>query len=236
MWTVCGLNLSRSAYAYQLNDAWQVRASAGSAFRVPTLYQRFSAYGSSSLQAETSDNKELGVSFDQGIHSVSLVVYRNLVDQLIDYVSGKGACSSAYGCYVNNSRALLQGLTLSATTRYRDFKLSGSYDRLDAKNTDTGKALGRRADNTLKMAADTHWQVWNLGGEWQWVDKRFDDNNNTAVLPAFQIFNLWGQRQIDKDVSLLLRLNNAFDQSYQWASNYYTAGRNVFVGVQWQPK
>jgi outer membrane cobalamin receptor len=47
---------------------------------------------------------------------------------------------------------------------------------------------------------------------------------------------LWGQRQIDKDVSLLLRLNNAFDQSYQLANGYYTAGRNVFVGVQWQPK
>ena len=68
------------------------------------------------------------------------------------------------------------------------------------------------------------------------MDKRFDDNDNTSVLSAFQLFNLWGQRQIDKDYSLLLRLNNAFDQSYQLADGYYTAGRNVFVGVQWQPK
>jgi vitamin B12 transporter len=165
-----------------------------------------------------------------------LVVYRNDVDQLIDYVSGKGACSSVYGCYVNSSHARLQGLTLSAATVYRDVKLSGSYDRLDAKNTDTGKALARRADNMLKLAADTQWQAWNVGREWQWADKRFDDNNNTTVLPAFQLFNMWGQRQLDKDVSLLLRLNNAFDQSYQLANGYYTAGRNVFVGVQWQPK
>ena len=229
-------NTAQAAYAYQLTDAWQVRASVGSAFRVPTLYQRFSPYGSSNLQAETSENHELGVSFDQGHHRVSLVVYRNLVDQLIDFVSDSSACSSAFGCYVNSSHVRLQGFTLSAATRYRDFKLSGSYDRLDAKNTDTGKALGRRADNTLTLSADTQWQAWGLGSEWQWVDKRFDDNNNTTVLPAFQLFNLWGQRPLDKDVSLLLRLNNAFDQSYQWANNYYTAGRHLFVGVQWQPK
>jgi vitamin B12 transporter len=163
-------------------------------------------------------------------------VYRNLVDNLIDYISGEGACSSAYGCYVNSSHARLQGLTLSVSTRYRDVKFSGSYDRLDAKNTDTGKALGRRADNTLKLAADTQWQAWNLGSEWQWVDKRFDDNDNTTALPAFQLFNMWGQWQWDKDFSLLVRVNNAFDNSYQLANNYYTAGRNVFVGVKWQPK
>ena len=229
-------NTAQAAYAYELNDAWQLRASAGSAFRVPTLYQRFSDYGASSLQPENSDNKELGVNFEQGNHSLSLVVYRNRVDNLIDYVDGKGACTSAYGCYVNSSHARLQGLTLSAATRYRAFNLSGSYDRLDAKNTDTGKALGRRADNTLNLAADTQWQAWQLGSEWRWMDKRFDDSNNSSVLPAFQLFNLWGQRQIDKDYSLLLRLNNAFDQSYQLANTYYTAGRNVFVGLQWQPK
>ena len=229
-------NTAQAAYAYELNDAWQLRASAGSAFRVPTLYQRFSAYGSSSLQPENSQNKELGLKFEQGVHSLSVVVYQNLIENLIDYVSGKGACSSTYGCYVNNSHARLQGLTLSAATRYRAFNFSGSYDRLDAKNTDTGKALGRRADNTLNMAADTQWQAWTLGSEWRWIDKRFDDSNNTSVLPAFQLFNLWGQRQIDKDYSLLLRLNNAFDQSYQLANTYYTAGRNVFVGLQWQPK
>ncbi len=229
-------NTAQAAYAYELNDAWQLRASAGSAFRVPTLYQRFSAYGSSSLQPENSQNKELGLKFEQGFHSLSLVVYQNILDNLIDYVDGKGTCSSAYGCYVNDSHARLQGMTLSATTRYQGFNFSGSYDKLDAKNTDTGKALARRADNSLKLVADTQWQAWQLGSEWQWVDKRFDDNNNTTVLPAFQLFNLWGQSQIDKDYSLLLRLNNAFDQSYQLANGYYTAGRNVFVGLQWQPK
>lgn len=227
---------TQAAYAYELNPAWQLRASAGSAFRVPTLYQRFSAYGSSFLRPETSDNKELGLNFEQGYHSLSLVVYRNRVDNLIDYVDGKGACSSAYGCYANSSHVRLQGLTLSAATRYQGFNLSASYDRLDAKNTDTGKALGRRADNNINGAVDTQWQDWQLGSEWQWVDKRFDDNNNTTVLPAFQLFNLWGQRQIDKDYSVLLRLNNVFDQSYQLANGYYTAGRNVFVGLQWQPK
>ena len=226
-------NTAQAAYAYELNDAWQLRASAGSAFRAPTLFQRFYKYGGNAgLEPESSDNIEAGLKYAYQNDSLSLVAYRNRISNLIDYFYATGECN----CYENIDHARLQGLTLSVATRYRDVKFSGSYDRLDAKNTDTGKALARRADNSLKLAADTQWQAWHLGGEWQWVDKRFDDNDNTSVLSAFQLFNLWGQRQIDKDYSLLLRLNNAFDQSYQLADGYYTAGRNVFVGVQWQPK
>jgi vitamin B12 transporter len=226
-------NTAQAAYAYELNDAWQLRASAGSAFRAPTLFQRFYKYGGNAgLEPESSDNIEAGLKYAYQNDSLSLVAYRNRISNLIDYFYATGECN----CYENIDHARLQGLTLSVATRYRDVKFSGSYDRLDAKNTDTGKALARRADNSLKLAADTQWQAWQLGGEWQWVDKRFDDKANKTVMPSFQLFNLWGQRQIDKDFSLLLRLNNAFDQSYQLANDYYTAGRNVFVGVQWQPK
>jgi vitamin B12 transporter len=224
---------AQAAYAYELNDAWQLRASAGSAFRAPTLFQRFYKYGGNAgLEPESSDNIEAGLKYAYQNDSLSLVAYRNRISNLIDYFYATGECN----CYENIDHARLQGLTLSVATRYRDVNFSGSYDRLDAKNTDTGKALARRADNSLKLAADTQWQAWQLGGEWQWVDKRFDDKANKTVMPSFQLFNLWGQRQIDKDFSLLLRLNNAFDQSYQLANDYYTAGRNVFVGVQWQPK
>jgi vitamin B12 transporter len=226
-------NTAQAAYAYELNDAWQLRASAGSAFRAPTLFQRFYKYGGNAgLEPESSDNIEAGLKYAYQNDSLSLVAYRNRISNLIDYFYATGECN----CYENIDHARLQGLTLSVATRYRDVNFSGSYDRLDAKNTDTGKALARRADNSLKLAADTQWQAWQLGGEWQWVDKRFDDKANKTVMPSFQLFNLWGQRQIDKDFSLLLRLNNAFDQSYQLANGYYTAGRNVFVGVQWQPK
>ena len=226
-------NTAQAAYAYELNDAWQLRASAGSAFRAPTLFQRFYKYGGNAgLEPESSDNIEAGLKYAYQNDSLSLVAYRNRISNLIDYFYATGECN----CYENIDHARLQGLTLSVATRYRDVNFSGSYDRLDAKNTDTGKALARRADNSLKLAADTQWQAWQLGGEWQWVDKRFDDKANKTVMPSFQLFNLWGQRQIDKDFSLLLRLNNAFDQSYQLANDYYTAGRNVFVGVQWQPK
>lgn len=226
-------NTAQAAYAYELNDAWQLRASAGSAFRAQTLFQRFYKYGGNAgLEPESSDNIEAGLKYAYQNDSLSLVAYRNRISNLIDYFYATGECN----CYENIDHARLQGLTLSVATRYRDVNFSGSYDRLDAKNTDTGKALARRADNSLKLAADTQWQAWQLGGEWQWVDKRFDDKANKTVMPSFQLFNLWGQRQIDKDFSLLLRLNNAFDQSYQLANDYYTAGRNVFVGVQWQPK
>ena len=226
-------NTAQVAYAYELNDAWQLRASAGSAFRAPTLYQRYlSDGGTLALRPESSQNREAGLKFSDSNDTLSWVVYQNRVTDLIDYLWATGQCN----CYQNVNQARLQGMSLTATSQFHDLHVSATYDRLDAKNTDTGKSLVRRADHTFKLAADTRWQNWHTGSEWQWVDKRFDNTDNTTQLPAFQFFNLWGQRQIEKDYSLLLRLNNAFDQSYQLANNYNSAGRNVFVGLQWQPK
>ncbi len=226
-------NTAIAAYAYQLAPRWRAHLSAGTAFRAPTLYQRYaSAGGTLGLRPESSQNHEAGLKYAHNSDSLSWVIYQNRVTQLIDYLWATGQCN----CYQNVKQVRLQGMTFMATTQFHDLHVSASYDRLDAKNTDTGKSLVRRADNTFKLAADTRWQNWQMGSEWQWVDKRFDDTENKTVMPSFHLINLWVQRQIDKDYSLLLRLNNAFDQSYQLANNYYTSGRNVLVGLQWQPK
>ena len=40
-----GKNTGSAAYAYAFTPEWRATASAGTAFRAPTLYQRFSEYG-----------------------------------------------------------------------------------------------------------------------------------------------------------------------------------------------
>gem|GEM_PF-2925950 len=110
-------NTASAAYGYAFAPHWRATASWGSAFRAPTLYQRFSEYGNPALQPETSYNAELGLRYDQGRSSASLVVYRNRVSNLINFV-GAGTCASAYGCYANTAHARYQGVTLAGSQRW----------------------------------------------------------------------------------------------------------------------
>ena len=91
-------------YGYAITPEWRVTASAATAFRAPTLYQRFSVYGVASLLPETSNNKELGLRWASDRERASLVVYQNDVNNLINYVSGAGSCLNGVGMYAHGWR------------------------------------------------------------------------------------------------------------------------------------
>jgi vitamin B12 transporter len=61
-----GKSTGSVAYGYAFAPHWRATASVGTAFRAPTLYQRFSEYGVATLQPETSRNAELGLRYAQG--------------------------------------------------------------------------------------------------------------------------------------------------------------------------
>ena len=231
-----GKTTGSAAYAYAFTPEWRATASAGTAFRVPTLYQRFSEYGVPTLMPETSRNVELGLRWSQGASSAGLVAYRNKVDNLINYVDGAGACASPWGCYANTGHAEYSGVTLSAAHALGGINLTASLDLQNPRDLDTGKQLRRRAKQHATLAADTRMGGWQLGAEAQFSGQRFDDAANKNVLAGYSLFNLSASTPIAKDWTLLARLDNVADKQYQLADSYATAGRSLYVGVKWAPK
>ncbi|MFM2083959.1 MAG: hypothetical protein RLY95_777, partial [Pseudomonadota bacterium] len=225
-----------AAYAYDIAPAWRTTASLGTAFRAPTLYQRFSQYGSASLQPESSINRELGVKYANQGDSFGVVTFKNKIDNLIVYVTGATGCASAFGCYKGTQHADLQGITMTGATTVRTVKLAASMDWLRPLDTDTGKNLARRAQRVAMLSADMPVASWHVGSELQLVGARFEDAANTIMLGGYGLVNLYGTRKINKDTSFLLRLNNASNHWYQTANTYNTPGRSVFVGVRWEPQ
>ena len=230
-----GKSTGSAAYGYAITPKLRVTASAGTAFRAPTLYQRFSAYGISSLQPETSRNIEAGLRYVDGSSSLGLVAYQNEVSNLITFVNGAGACASSYGCYDSVARAKYQGITLSATHLIAGVSLHASLDVQDPKDLDTGKELARRARRHLNLGADTQWAAWRLGAEIQASSKRFDDVANTAVLGGYSVINLSASTPLGHNLSLLARVDNLADKNYQTARTYATEGRTLYVGLKWAP-
>ncbi|MCX7258496.1 MAG: TonB-dependent receptor [Polaromonas sp.] len=231
-----GKTTGSAAYAYALTPEWRATASAGTAFRAPTLYQRFSEYGVATLVPETSRNVELGLRWSQGVSSAGLVAYRNKVDNLISYVGGPGACASPWGCYANTAHAQYSGVTLSAAHALSGINLTASLDLQNPHDLDTGKQLARRAKQHAILAADTRVGGWQLGAEAQFSGQRFDDVANKNVLAGYSLFNLSASTPIAKDWTLLARVDNLADKQYELARTYATAGRTLYVGVKWAPK
>jgi vitamin B12 transporter len=224
-----------AAYGYALTPQWRVTASAGTAFRAPTLYQRFSAYGVATLRPESSRNIEFGARYTAGSTSWGVVAYRNMVSNLIVF-SAPGPCASAFGCYANVAQAEYLGLTLSGRQRLGDVNLHASLDVQDPRDQATGMMLARRANQHALLGVDTRQWGWTLGADAQLSGLRYDNAANTVVLPGYALLNLHAQTVVAKDWTALLRVDNASDAQYQLANTYATAGRSLYVGLKWAPQ
>ena len=223
------------AYGYGFAPGWRVTGAVGTAFRAPTLYQRFSEYGDPGLMPEKSRNAELGLRWAQAGSSAGLTVYRNRVRNLISF-GGAGPCGSPWGCYVNTGRATLRGITLAAAHPFGPVHLSGSLDLQDPRDDATGKLLMRRARRILKLAADAPVDRWKIGAEWQASSRTYDDAANTVPLGGYGLLNLYASTTIAREWTLLARLDNAAGKRYQMTSGYANPGRSFFVSLRWTPK
>jgi len=235
-----GQSTGSLAYGYDITPSLRATASAGTAFRAPTLFQRFSMYGTPDLKSETARNLEAGLRWQSGTDRASVVVYRNDVKDLINYISGPGNCINGVGafagCYGNVGKARYSGVTLSGGTKLGTVNLGGSLDLMRPKNQETGKLLARRAESQATLTADTAVGGWQLGGELQHVGKRFNDAANTQALSAYTLLNLTASTTVARDWTVLARVDNATDKAYESVLGYATAGRTLYLGLSWSPR
>lgn len=228
------------AYGYGFAPGWRATAAVGTAFRVPTLYQRFSEYGQAGLQPEKSRNIEFGLHWTHGDSRAGVTVWRNRVRDLIDF-GGPGACASPFGCYENTGRAVLEGVTLSGAHRVAGVNLSGSLDLQRPRNANTGQILQRRARRIVKLAADTRVADWTLGAEWQASSSRRDLDYDVfpaadVTLAGYGMLNLYASTTVAREWELYGRIDNLADRRHQLAYGYATPGRTLFVGLRWTPR
>ena len=234
-----GQSTGSASYGYAFAPGWRATVSAGTAFRVPTLYQRFSEYGSPNLQPEKSRNVEVGVRYESGPHNAGVTLHRNRVRNLVTF-GAPGPCAGTFGCYESVGSATMRGITISGGTRVNGINLGGSFDWLEPKDNSSGRTLARRARRQLKLNADTRVHTaeldWTLGAEWLAVSSRWNNAANTQKLGGYGVLNLYASATIARDWQALLRFDNITDKSYEHASGYANPGRSVWLGLRWQPR
>ena len=217
---------------YRVTETLRAVASVGTSFQAPSFNQLyFPGFGNTALVPQRNRGSELGLKYHSGDVSMGAVVYNNDIQGFI-----------VPSTNVQSSLAVLRGITLSGDVQSGDSSYSLSYDYADPRSYSTNPAsndlrLVRVARNVFN-ARMNHRFGSDLGvfGEVKVSSDREDNNlafSGRDVLPGYTVLNLGLNYKLQKNLSMLARLNNATDEKYMLANTYSVPGRNVFVSLNW---
>jgi vitamin B12 transporter len=209
---------------------WRLSASGGTAYRAPTLYQRYSAYGTPNLRLQHSRQGEIGAVYAAGGVSYGLHVFQQRFSNLISFADER---------YYGVPTARTQGLSMSLSRPLLgDWRVGASFDWLKAKDQSTGLDLLRRARQRLQLQVDGPLASWDVGVQMTASTDRDDSvykagASQRVKLPGYAVFNVTAQRELAPGVKLLMKVDNLFDREYQMAADYSFDPRAAFVGLNW---
>ncbi len=242
-----GFTSWRAGAVYALPEiSSRLRVAAGTAFRAPTLYQRFGRSatfrGNPNLQPEDSFGWELGAETDiagfgrPDFATFSATWFESRVNNLINF-------NRSFSTLENLQRANIEGAELGLTLRLAAWlDLRGSLTITDAVNADTGQRLARRPQDAYGFAA----RVTPLPGlvivpelaafsdhvDFVYPSAGQPGFGRTADSPGGRVWNLTVTYAATEQVSLFAEARNIGDSRYEPANGYRTPGRSVLVGTR----
>lgn len=225
-----GATTGFASYGFQISPNWRPHVAYGTSFKMPsfnTLYYVSAFFtGNPSTQPERGKNREVGLTYSQGLHEVKLTRFDNRVRGFI----------TLQPVVANVPRARLEGWSLAYTGSAGAWSWFTNLELLDARNELNHRKLQRRADEILTASLNHKIGAWTWGTSVQLVSERFDDAANARRLPGFGTVDLHARYAVNKDWSLALRLNNLGDKFYETAYGYNQPGRAAYVTLNWAPQ
>ena len=221
-------------------ETLKLRASYGTAFRAPSFLDLYgvSAFyvGNPNLTPEESKGWDAGFDYTlpgkRGL--LSMTWFDNRIEDLINY-----DFAAFPSTVVNVGEARTYGvetalrLDLASSTR-----LQLAHTWLEAENESAGSRLLRRPRHALN--ADINHALnsrLTLGAGAGWVVDREDvDAATFATIDAedYLVVRAYGRFALSEDLGLRLRVENAFDESYEAVNGYPSPGVAVYGGVDWR--
>ena len=233
-----GNTTGRLGWSMEVANNLRVRALAGTTFRAPSFNELyFPGFGVADIKPERGRSLELGINWRAGDSEASATVYQNRLRDLIFYETDRTLCPTDpaydFGCARNIGRARLQGATLSGAQRWGAWRVSGTVDFLDAKDTDTGARLTRRAAHQESLAADYGIGAWNVGAALLAVGARPD---GAVTLASYVTLDLRARWRFNPQWQIEAKLLNATNREIEPARDYQSLGRQAWIGVRYDGK
>lgn len=226
----------RAALSYQLNEATIVRASLGSGYRAPSLYERFGPYaGSTPLDPEESLSFDLGIEHSYGDRgSVKATLFWAEIENLIGFGTSSNCLpSQAFGCYIQtDGTTQTSGLELSGSYAITDrVRLSAAYTLTDAENNGDRVILVPRHDLSLALEADVTDRL-QVGLNMTRVADTLDGFGTPTPLDDYTVWDVSARYDITDSASIYGAIDNFGDASYQSVRGFNAPERTIRFGIE----
>jgi vitamin B12 transporter len=227
------------AYGYFLTKEWRTNINYGTGFRAPTFNDLYyPGYGNAALLPEKSKNTEVGIHYEKAKLEGHVVAFSNSISNLIQ-ASNSPSCpigTGAFGCASNVSSAKITGVTLSGITQVSSLNVKASYTQQNPVNESSNSTLLKQAKQYGNIAAEYLYLQYTAGLETTFSGRRNDYQGANTGMGGYTLVNLFASYNIEKDLNVFARWNNAFNKNYQLSYGYNTPGSNVFVGLRYAMK
>tara|TARA_R110000796_G_scaffold86806_9_gene187725 strand:- start:6864 stop:8663 length:1800 start_codon:yes stop_codon:yes gene_type:complete len=217
----------RAALAWHTSQATTVRASIGTGYRAPSLYERFGPYAGGNLAPETSTSLDLGVEHRIGeVATLRATAFYTEITDLIDFDFGTFAYAQVPG------KTVTKGVELSGDYRVSDrITVSGNYTYTFGENANA--RLTRVPTHELIVGADfdvtdrftTGLQVTHVAGV-------VDGFGTATPLDDYTVVDLTARYDITDRANAYVTVRNLTNEKYETVRGYNTSERAFYVGVQ----
>lgn len=224
-----------AAAGYHLSEDATFRTSQSTGFKAPTFNDLYyPLYGNPDLQPEKSVNRELGLSVDFDIAQVDIAVFRNDIEDKIDY--------DANFALANIDEARYEGVEFGLSQQFFGFDSNLNFAYLSAEDEETGAELRNVAKRTFNWELAKQFGAFDASLDMQY---RSDRQGAVTRLGSYTLWNLAGNYQVNEHIEVSLRVENLFDKEYNAVDSnadfttgevyyYNTPERRFFAGASYQ--
>ncbi len=242
-----GATTGRATAALTPDDGRTVaRASYGTGFKAPTLFQLLSQFGNIDLQPERGRGWDAGIerSFAGDRLRLGATYFGRRSTDLIEFVScfrnrDVRCRTRPQGFFDNIRRTKVEGLELSAAVLPMErLLLRGHYTLTDAENASRGTAnFGKQLPRRPKHNGfaelvyspidrlETSVAVTRSGAS-------FDDAANLNRLDDYTLVDVRLRYTLSQSAEIFGRVENLFDETYETTRRFGSPGRGAFVGAR----
>jgi vitamin B12 transporter len=223
-------------YGFALSQAAELALTAGTGFRAPDATDRFGFGGNPDLEAEHSRSYSAELRYRVGDrHALRLGAFQNDVDDLIEFVTV--SFDPFFGENRNVDVARTRGIEAGYDYSGDHWSLHAEAAWQDPENRQTGDPLLRRARHNYTLSTFRQFGRFELGADLLAAGERKDFGFPEPVtLDSYVLVNLTAGWRLTAAWSLRGRIENLFDEDYELADGYNTAGFGVFVSVRYAPQ
>ncbi|MDQ7786959.1 MAG: TonB-dependent receptor [Thermodesulfovibrionales bacterium] len=229
----------KASIMWEISEKTRLRASAGRAFKSPTIRQLyvFFKHGNWWNRPNPDMNPEVSWGYSAGIEQVisdkisaGLSLFRNDVKDIIVAVSTSEKIDNVpVRTWKNVREAYTQGIEFSIkATVIENLAMNLGYAYLDTENKELNKDLPYSPHHTVNTGLDYEIKRWPASLHWRttYYSEAFSNETNTSEIKGYSVSNLKIIKEITKNISASLDIDNIFGSDYgepdkEWLGRVY---------------